>query len=574
MRSFKKAWARLTRAFTTTVDVYALSCNLLSFVTVVSALLNPRGPVTMALLILTLAAILYAPARSLIAAVGRSGSTRLLLGDAVWPRLLWTLAALLMGAAAEPHVPVILAGAATGLLLLAEQVLRRPIVKASPRVANLPGWEVQEPSTTLANVLYGLTTLAVIATAVSALSGLSTLPAAILVATGLAATVALGAQLLRYLRESDRFEQNLPAILEEMRPAFAFHWQAPAGTAYQATMWMPYLARLGHPHFILARSAVNFRELQELTSVPVILRPRLEDLDAVIPSSLKAVFYANTAVCNSHMIRFPHLTHIQLNHGDSDKIASVSPVFRQYDKNFVAGQAAVDRFVTHGVKTPPGQLVVVGRPQLESVQTAPTPIVDVPNPTVLYCPTWSGFYEDSDYSSLRAATAIIGALLDRGCNVIFRPHPYSRRHQANATACDESAAMLAADMAATGRNHIFGAAAETEMGLFDCFNASDAMIADVSSVVTDYLASGKPFAMAAVSAHGDSFLNEFPQSAAAYVFDVVNGSAPDLAGLLDDMLGRDSKRESRMSQRTYYLGEPSPDGASARFIEAARAFLD
>ena len=54
-------------------------------------------------------------------------------------------------------------------------------------------------------------------------------------------------------------------------------------------------------------------------------------------------------------------------------------------------------------------------------------------------------------------------------------------------------AVLEADRARTGRAHQWGRAAEMEMSIEDCFNASDAMIADVSAVVTDYLQSNKPF---------------------------------------------------------------------------------
>ena len=36
------------------------------------------------------------------------------------------------------------------------------------------------------------------------------------------------------------------------------------------------------------------------------------------------------------------------------------------------------------------------------------------------------------------------------------------------------------------------------MTIEDCFNASDAMISDVSAVVSDYLHSGKPFAIVSV----------------------------------------------------------------------------
>ena len=36
------------------------------------------------------------------------------------------------------------------------------------------------------------------------------------------------------------------------------------------------------------------------------------------------------------------------------------------------------------------------------------------------------------------------------------------------------------------------------MSIEDCFNASDAMVSDVSAVVSDYLHSGKPFAIVSV----------------------------------------------------------------------------
>lgn len=42
---------------------------------------------------------------------------------------------------------------------------------------------------------------------------------------------------------------------------------------------------------------------------------------------------------------------------------------------------------------------------------------------------------------------------------------------------------------------IFGEIAETTMSMNDCFNAADAMIADVSSAVTDFLYSEKPLAL-------------------------------------------------------------------------------
>ena len=390
-------------------------------------------------------------------------------------------------------------------------------------------------------------------------------------AFGVAVTVVL--QVTRYRVRRGRFEEALPRILQDLSPKFCFHWQAPGGTTYQASMWLPYLERLGEPYFVLVRTAVNFKEVCEITKAPVILRSGLSDLDAVVCPSLRAVFYCNTAVRNSHMIRFPQLTHIQLNHGDSDKIASVSPTFRQYDKNFVAGEAAVDRFAKHGVATRRDQFVLVGRPQLEGVKMATVPIREIAAKSVLYSPTWSGFYEDSDYSSLPAGVEIVNGLLQRGCTVVFRPHPYARKHRVNAQACDAIMDLLKQDAKMSGRPHLWGPAAETEMSVFDCFNAADAMVSDVSSVASDFLFSGKPFSMVATSTHGEEFLEEFPLAAAAYVFDVIDGRTVGMEQALDDLLGEDSLQEKRLSLRSYYLGESNSENCAEPFIRAARSFI-
>ncbi len=67
-------------------------------------------------------------------------------------------------------------------------------------------------------------------------------------------------------------------------------------------------------------------------------------------------------------------------------------------------------------------------------------------------------------------------------------------------------------------------------------NASDAMVSDVSSVVSDYLFSGKPFAMIAVPSEPEAFRVEYPVSRASYV---VRGDLADLEPTLDRMLGAD-----------------------------------
>jgi hypothetical protein len=552
---------------------YSIACDLAALVSVVVALVAPESVATRILLGLALTLIVATPIHAAFDSFRDATQSTLLMGSAALARILLVLAALAVQYGTNGPRQGLLTGTLLCLLAIGEQATRWAVKSAAPQVANVPGWEVELPSLAIANWLFAATTTGVLLLVVASAFGLTVIPAMVASLFGLGFAGVIGMQSIRYLHGRNKFEANLPKILGKLKPVFAFHWQAPAGTAYQASMWLPYLDRLGVPYFVLVRTKANFFEVAKLTDAPIILRVGLEDLDPVVSPSLKVVFYTNTAVRNSHMIRFPHLTHIQLNHGDSDKIASVSPTFRQYDRNFVAGQAAIDRFAKHGVLTRADQFVIVSRPQLESVRMAAAPIGTIKEPTVLYSPTWSGFYEDSNYSSLPAGKRIVEALLERGCTVVFRPHPYSGRHKANAGACVEIIDLLSSDARATGRAHLFGPTAETEMSVVDCFNASDAMISDVSSVVSDFLISDKPFAMGAVSAHGEEFLAEFPLAEAAYVFDVFDREVVGLEAVLDDLLGADPGAESRKALRSYYLSDTPTDKVAERFVEEARKFL-
>ncbi|HRA74915.1 MAG TPA: CDP-glycerol glycerophosphotransferase family protein [Propionicimonas sp.] len=555
------------------VGGYSLVCDVLGLAAVIAALVAP-GSVWVHILLWLVALLVVAPSlRTVVLEARGEGSAPLAMGTATMARVLVTLAGLaILVQLPEPGLGVV-ASILLCLLVVGEQAMRRAVRSAVPQAANIPGWDVLLPSVALANWLFAANTAGLVLVAAVATLGLTAWLPLLAAVAGIVLAGMIAGQVIRYLSGRNRFEANLPTILKKLGPVFAFHWQAPVGTAYQATMWLPYLARLGVPYFILVRTIANFEEVSRLTDAPVILRIGLEDLDPIVCPSLKAVFYANTAVRNSHMIRFPALTHIQLNHGDSDKIASVSPTFRQYDKNFVAGQAAIDRFAKHGVATRADQFVIVGRPQLEHVERVvpgqPLPAA----PTVLYSPTWSGFYEDSDYSSLVAGPDIVEALLRRGCTVIFRPHPYARRHKGNSDACDRIIALLTEDAAQTGRAHVHGVAAETDWSVVDCFNACDAMVSDVSSLVSDFLISGKPFAMGAVSAHGPAFVEEFPQAEAAYVIEIENGSPVGIDEVLTDLLGADPKAATRESLRTYYLSDTPPEQCVERFVSQARAFL-
>src|SRR5699024_4807725 len=211
----------------------------------------------------------------------------------------------------------------------------------------------------------------------------------------------------------------------------------------------------------------------------------------------------------------------------------------------------------------------VGRPQVEDVQIAENPIEQVPGPTVLYAPTWAGFNADANYSSLQVGYHIISSLIARGCTVIFRSHPFTDRSPALAAERQRIQQLLADDTQASSRQHIFGDTAEKHMSIYDCFNTSDAMIADVSSVVGDYLYSQKPFATIAISSPADTFAEQFPMSRAGYIIDAHNNKLTDLEHTLNQLLNHDPLKDTRRELKAYYLGDIPNDAYTQHFINEA-----
>ena len=73
---------------------------------------------------------------------------------------------------------------------------------------------------------------------------------------------------------------------------------------------------------------------------------------------------------NDDFMKVRRMTHVWLHHGDSDKEASFRRKSAAYDVLVVAGQAAIDRYAAHGVHIPPEKFRILGRPQIENIETA------------------------------------------------------------------------------------------------------------------------------------------------------------------------------------------------------------
>jgi hypothetical protein len=226
------------------------------------------------------------------------------------------------------------------------------------------------------------------------------------VAAGVAAAAVLADCLVR-LRARQRAESRLHQALEDYAPAFLLYWEAPVGSSHQIAMWLPYLERLERRFIVVLRTPDTFAETVQLTEAPVIVRRYVSELDALITSSLKVAFFVNTAPKNAHMVHYLGVTQIQLNHGDSDKAPSYRRVFRMYDRNFVAGQAAIDRFGSHGVEVPREAFEIVGRHRSSRIEVATGRQREHREASALR-PDLVRLPGDSRYSSLPIGAAIVG----------------------------------------------------------------------------------------------------------------------------------------------------------------------
>lgn len=399
---------------------------------------------------------------------------------------------------------------------------------------------------------------------------------------GLGAVTALWTVQAR--RERPLVGPALRAALQRHAAPVMVHLTGPSGTQYQLGVWLHELERLvaeGTRVVVIVRESSLARLVGQMTDLPVVAAPTIAALEGVQLPTFRIALYVNNGAKNAHNVRYRDLMHVQLLHGDSDKPSSFNPVTAMFDKIFVAGQAGIDRYHTHGVPIPRDKFVIVGRPQVAEITLAgaggprpdggPTAGADAAAFTVLYAPTWAGFNQDNSFGSLAWGEEIVRGLLEHGWRVVFRPHPFSLRDRAEAAHANRIESLLAADATASGRQHVFGARACTELSLVECFNLSDALVSDVSSVPADYLYSGKPFVITQVDeAEPDAFVAEFPLARGAYVARL---REPGSLGKAIEGLDGDILAGSRDDIRKYYLGDIPRETYARTFRDAVRALV-
>lgn len=105
----------------------------------------------------------------------------------------------------------------------------------------------------------------------------------------------------------------------------------------------------------------------------------------------------------------------------------------------------------------------------------------------------------------------------------------------------------------------------------ECVNRSDALVSDVSGVISDYLYSGKPFAVTDMAGEGDRFRELFPLAGAGYV---LRRDMANVDDVLDRLLGDDPLAPERWATRRRYLGDFPAESYADAFLDAARRELE
>jgi hypothetical protein len=395
------------------------------------------------------------------------------------------------------------------------------------------------------------------------------------------------------------------AALDTVRPEVVLYSGDEPRSVHEVASWLPVLEQLNVPAMVLARHRGTFDALPE-TCLPVLCMPGTVDFQVLRWSSARVFLFTSNIANNIHALRIRGVRTAFIGHGDSDKGASSNPFSKVYDEIWVAGPAGRDRCLTADVGIRPESIVEVGRPQLALVTRGPRPRAAVP--TVLYAPTWEGWEDESDHSSIVShGERLVREVLahPKPVRLLYRPHPYTGRRSRAAAAAHRrivallrernaalglAAPVVAARGAATGPAR--SATARLQLDIIDgearvaamppsahlvvepggvplvsCLNACDGLITDVSSVLSDHLASDKPLAICDNRSLGaDLFVSRYPSAAAGPII------PPDLAGLRHFLrvvggAADDDYDRSRAAVRRQVLGPESPAGLE-RFARA------
>jgi hypothetical protein len=334
---------------------------------------------------------------------------------------------------------------------------------------------------------------------------------------------------------------------------------------YQLRQWYAPLAELArtHPVAILARDSSSAAKLLSEAPVPVAYVRTVEDLERFLgEQDLRIVFYVNQNSRNFQMFRYGRVWHVFINHGESDKMYMTTNQYKAYDFAFIAGDAARSRLRralwNYDLDA---RTFSIGRPQADHF-AGQLPYAPDGRVVVLYAPTWEGDRPAAAYGSIAThGEKLVGALLASSRHrVIYRPHPRSGVLDDGYRAAHQRivAAIAAANASDSTAHHVYDDGPTLGWQLA----AADLAVTDISAMVYDRLATGKPI-LVTRPVSPDAEIDEGGYLSACEWLEA--SDAADIVGIGDRVLTSDEAHAALEHWVRWYFGDTAPGAATARF---------
>lgn len=385
-------------------------------------------------------------------------------------------------------------------------------------------------------------------------------------------------RLVRKALDQRGVRASLHAQLRELSPFPPHHFKVAVYFAdgdvnlYQVRQWYKPLAELAKswPVVIMSRSITGAEPLLREAPVPVAFVKTVVEIERFLAEQdIRIVLYVNQNTRNFQMMRYGQRWHVFINHGESDKMYMTTNQFKAYDYALVAGDAALARLGRELWDYELGKRAIkIGRPQADHYSGV-LPFTPDERKVVLYAPTWEGDRPAAAYGSvLSHGEAIVGALLaDRRYRVVYRPHPRSGAVSREFGEANKRiiAALRGANQADPTAHHVYDD--EPELGWQ--LSVADMAIVDISAMVYDRLASGKPL-LVTRPVEPAAEIDE-----GGYLSDADWLEASDASSVITriDEIEHDAIGAARLHNWVeYYFGDTKPGAATARF-HAAIGFL-
>ncbi len=386
-------------------------------------------------------------------------------------------------------------------------------------------------------------------------------------------------KVVRNLMRSRSARRELARRVPELpRPAadsiqIAVYFADSTVNLYQVRQWYAPLSKLAEtwPVAIISRSPTAAIQLIAEAPVPVVYRRTIADLEGFIEEQdLRIVFYVNQNSKNFQMMRYGRVWHVFINHGESDKMYMTTNQFKAYDYSLVAGEAARERLSRKLWDFDVDRrTLMIGRPQADHF-AGPLPYAPDERTVVLYAPTWEGDRGAAAYGSVVShGVALTAAVLASPSHrLVYRPHPRTGVLDREFKRANESiiAAIAAANSRDSTAQHVFDDGPTLGWQLA----AADVAITDISAMVYDRLAVGKPLIVTRpVSASADVDENGY-LGAAEWLDSVDSG---DILARVEQVQHSVEARKTLEHWVERHFGDTTPGVTTERFHAAVAALI-